>query len=69
MHGCNGRMGQIISTLVAADEEIEIVAGIDAFDEGKNADPVFSDIRKCDAEADAVIDFSTAAAVDGLLDY
>ncbi len=69
MHGCNGRMGQIISGLTAADEEIEIVAGIDAFDEGKNAYPVFSDIRKCDVEADAVIDFSTAAAVDGLLDY
>ena len=69
MHGCNGRMGQIISGLIAADEEIEIVAGIDAFDEGKNAYPVYSDIRKCDVEADAVIDFSTAAAVDGLLDY
>ena len=69
MHGCNGRMGQIISGLIAADEEIEIVAGVDAFDEGKNAYPVFSDIRKCDVEADAVIDFSTAAAVDGLLDY
>ena len=69
MHGCNGRMGQIISGLTAADEGIEIVAGIDAFDEGKNAYPVFSDIRKCDVEADAVIDFSTAAAVDGLLDY
>lgn len=69
MHGCNGRMGQIISGLAAADEEIEIVAGIDAFDEGKNAYPVFQDIRKCDIEADAVIDFSTAAAVDGLLDY
>ena len=69
MHGCNGRMGQIITGLAAADEEIEIVAGIDAFDEGKNAYPVFSDISKCDIEADAVIDFSTAAAVDGLLDY
>ena len=69
MHGCNGRMGQIISGLVAADEEIEIVAGIDAFDEGKNAYPVFSDISKCGIEADVVIDFSTAAAVDGLLDY
>lgn len=69
MHGCNGRMGQIITGLAAADEEIEIVAGIDAFDEGKNAYPVFPDINKCDVKADAVIDFSTAAAVDGLLDY
>lgn len=69
MHGCNGKMGQTISSLIAADEEIEIVAGIDTRDEGKNPYPVFSVIRECTVEADAVIDFSVAAAVDGLLDY
>ena len=69
MHGCNGKMGQTISGLIAADEEIEIVAGVDAYDEGKNPYPVFSVIADCDVAADAVIDFSAAAAVDGLLDY
>lgn len=69
MHGCNGKMGQTISGLIAADEEIEIVAGVDAYDEGKNPYPVFTAIADCDVEADAVIDFSAAAAVDGLLDY
>ena len=34
MHGCNGKMGQMISSLTAADEEIEFVAGIDAVDSG-----------------------------------
>ncbi len=69
MHGCNGKMGQTISSLIAADEEIEIAAGVDARDEGKNPYPVFSTIKECTVEADAVIDFSVAAAVDGLLDY
>lgn len=69
MHGCNGKMGQTISGLIAADEEIEIVAGVDAYDEGKNSYPVFSTIADCDVAADAVIDFSAAAAVDGLLNY
>ena len=69
MHGCNGKMGQIITGLAADDEEIEIVAGIDAFDDERNAYPVFKEIEKCDVEADVVIDFSTAAAVDALLDY
>jgi 4-hydroxy-tetrahydrodipicolinate reductase len=69
MHGCNGKMGQTISGLIAADEEIEIVAGVDAKDAGKNAYPVFTDIADCTVEADAVIDFSTASAVDGLLAY
>ena len=36
MHGCNGKMGQTISGLIAADEEIEIVAGIDAYDKVSN---------------------------------
>ena len=35
MHGCNGKMGQTISGLIAADEGIEIAAGIDAFDDGQ----------------------------------
>ena len=26
MHGCNGKMGQVISGLAKADEQIEIVA-------------------------------------------
>ena len=69
MHGCNGKMGQIISGLIAPDEEIEIVAGIDAFDNGQNSYPVFASIEKCDVEADAIIDFCVTAAVDGLLDY
>ena len=69
MHGCNGKMGQTISGLIAADEEIEIVAGVDAYDEGKNPYPVFKTIGACDAAADSVIDFSAAPAVDALLEY
>lgn len=69
MHGCNGKMGQTISSLIAADKEIEIVAGIDAVDSGKNDYPVFSSISECTVAADAVIDFSVASAVDDLLDY
>lgn len=69
MHGCNGKMGQTISNLIAADEEIEIAAGIDAVDEGKNPYPVFAKLADCNVAADAVIDFSAAPAVDGLLDY
>ncbi len=69
MHGCNGKMGQVISNLVAADEEACIVAGIDARDDGHNAYPVFTDIDSCDVEADALIDFSAAPAVDKLLEY
>lgn len=69
MHGCNGKMGQVISGLIAADPDMELVAGIDARDDGHNPYPVFTDITKCDVAADAIIDFSAAVAVDKLLDY
>ncbi|MDO4337820.1 MAG: 4-hydroxy-tetrahydrodipicolinate reductase [Eubacteriales bacterium] len=69
MHGCNGYMGQVISGLVDKDPEAEIVAGIDIVDQGKNSYPVFTDIKACQTEADAIIDFSSAKAVDALLDY
>lgn len=69
MHGCNGKMGQVISGLIAADPEVELVAGIDARDDGHNPYPVFTDMNACDVDADCMIDFSAAVAVDKLLDY
>ena len=69
MHGCNGKMGQVISGLAKADEQIEIVAGIDRYMGINNDYPVFDSIEKCDVESDVVIDFSNAAAVDALLEY
>ena len=69
MHGCNGKMGQVITKIVKEDANAEIVAGIDKYMGIPNDYPVFESIDKCDVDADVVIDFSNAAAVDGLLDY
>lgn len=69
MHGCNGRMGRVITGLIKEDEKIEIVAGVDAYTGVPNDYPVFESIGKCDVDADVVIDFSNASAVDALLDY
>lgn len=69
MHGCNGAMGQVITGLVKDMDDIEIVAGIDISDKGENAYPVFSSLEACTVEADVIVDFASAKAVDGLLDY
>lgn len=69
MSGCNGRMGRMITDLVAQDTEAEIVAGIDTFTGVANEYPVFSSILECDVLADAIIDFSSAACLDDLLKY
>ncbi len=69
MHGCNGRMGHVIADLCKADEAIEIVAGVDAFGESTYSFPVFKTLTECNVDADVIVDFSSAAAVDGLLDH
>ncbi len=69
MSGCNGHMGQVITRIVAERDDCEIVAGVDKFHGIENSYPVYDDIAECSEEADAVIDFSAPAALQGLLEY
>lgn len=69
LHGCNGKMGQVINGICAEDSSIEIVAGIDVYDGIDNPYPVFKQITDCQTPADVIVDFSNAKAVDALLDY
>lgn len=69
MHGCNGKMGRMITEIVKNDDNAVISAGVDAYTEVPNDYPVFDSLEKCDVDADVVIDFSNASAVDKLLDY
>lgn len=69
MHGCNGRMGQVITKMVKDDENAVIVAGVDPFDGITNDYPLFKTIDECNADADVVIDFAAKSAVEGLLKY
>lgn len=68
MHGCNGRMGQVIAGIIKEDPGIEIVAGVDISRHIENPFPVFESMEACDVEADVVIDFASVNAIDGLLD-
>ncbi len=69
MHGCNGKMGRMVTALIEQDKEMEIVAGIDSYMDTTNSYPVFQEIEACTISADVVIDFSNAKAVDALLAY
>ncbi len=71
IHGCNGRMGNMVSQLAADYEQIEIVAGVDRPDSepGGKSYPIYASLADVKEEADVVIDISTASAVDGLIEY
>ncbi len=71
IHGCNGRMGNMVSSLAADYPEINVVAGVDRPDTecGGKSYPVYESLDAVKEAADVIIDISTAAAVDGLLAY
>ncbi len=69
MHGCNGRMGRVIGDMVANDPDAEIVAGVDIAMNDSLGFNVYTDIDKCDADIDVIIDFSSVKAIDSLLSY
>ena len=69
MHGCNGAMGRTITGLAKDMDGITIVAGIDPGQGTGQEYPVFTSLEVCDVEADVVVDFASAKAVDHLLDF
>lgn len=70
LHGCNGHMGRMISETAAEDTEIQIVAGVDTDTAAHYAYPVFGTLEEtAGIEADVLIDFSIARAVNAVIDY
>ena len=66
--GCCGHMGRAVADICAGDPEVEVAAGIDLLAQPMEGFPVFSTPAACSVRADAVIDFSNPAALDGLLE-
>ena len=66
--GCNGRMGRVVESICEADPDVSVVAGFDVSLESRTF-PVFVSPANFTGEADAVIDFSNPAALDGLLAF
>lgn len=67
--GCNGKMGKVIESIIAARDNATVVAGVDFFDQSNDKFPVYKTISDCKEKADVIIDFSNPAAIDGLLNY
>ena len=67
LSGCNGHMGRVVTDLISAEPDMDLVAGIDITENPAAGYPVYPDLADCAEEADVVIDFSTAAAMDALL--
>ena len=69
LNGCCGRMGKTIAAMCKTSDDFRVVAGCDVITSDELGFPVFTNPNECDVEFDAIIDFSNAAAIDGLLGY
>ena len=67
--GCNGRMGRAVHNIISSEKEMEIVAGVDPFQEVVNPYPVFASVKDVDVPCDVIIDFSSSKTTDDLLDF
>ena len=69
LSGCNGKMGQVISRLVAERDDCRIAFGVD-INTQKNFDyEVYASISDSDTKGDVVIDFSHPSCFDSVVDY
>lgn len=69
MNGANGKMGQVIASIVAERDDCEIVCGFDVADNGNNEFPVYTNPMDFTGEADVLIDFSHPSALSGILAF
>ncbi|MCI8477360.1 MAG: 4-hydroxy-tetrahydrodipicolinate reductase [Oscillospiraceae bacterium] len=66
--GCNGHMGRVVASICAGEADLEVAAGIDLLGTSNSEFPVFSSPAEVTVQADALIDFSNPAALEGLLE-
>ncbi|WP_238884880.1 4-hydroxy-tetrahydrodipicolinate reductase [Clostridium sp. YIM B02551] len=69
LHGCSGRMGKVITATCANFPNLEIVGGIDKYTAPELKYPIFSSLDECNIEYDVLLDFSSAAALNNLLNF
>jgi 4-hydroxy-tetrahydrodipicolinate reductase len=70
LHGCNGRMGQVVANLISQTPDMKIVCGIDRNSSTvKHPFPVYDSFLKEVEDADVVIDFSYHTCIYDLLQF
>lgn len=70
LHGCNGRMGQVITKIISQKDDMEIICGVDIVpDKVMNSYPVYPSLDQVKEKADVVIDFSNHSCIKKLVEY
>lgn len=68
LSGSGGRMGAFVADGIEKENEMQVVAGVDKFNNAQKF-PVFKNFSEITNDADIIIDFSNPALLDSLLDF
>ena len=68
LSGAGGQMGCTLNRIISERNDCTVVAGISKNSKGVGNFPIFNSPDEINVDADVIIDFSNANAVDGLLD-
>jgi len=69
LSGCNGKMGQTITSIIEEDENLVIVAGVSIDGQVLNYYPVYKSIKECKEDADILLDFSNESLIYDILKF
>ncbi|MGI6643941.1 MAG: 4-hydroxy-tetrahydrodipicolinate reductase [Bacillota bacterium] len=68
LHGCNGKMGQVMTRVLDSEPDMEIVCGVDIMPSQTTPHyPVYESLEHVKESADIVIDFSHHTCLESLL--
>ncbi|WKY46670.1 4-hydroxy-tetrahydrodipicolinate reductase [Eubacteriaceae bacterium ES3] len=67
--GVSGAMGQKLQTIIGQADDAEIVAGFDHVENSSLPFPVYTDLKNCPTEIDAIIDFSHFSAFPAIISF
>lgn len=68
LSGCFGRMGKTLQEMIALNEDLEVIAGVDIALQNALF-PVYQNILGVKEKADVIIDFSNPSCLGSLLDF
>jgi len=70
LHGCNGKMGHVMTRILSEASDIDVVCGVDiASGRAESSYPVYTSLEDTIERPDVVIDFSHHSCLEGLLAY
>ncbi|MCQ2448873.1 MAG: 4-hydroxy-tetrahydrodipicolinate reductase [Clostridia bacterium] len=66
--GASGKMGRVISSMAAEDNELSIICGVDKFPK-EAAYPIYPSFAEVHEKPDVIVDFSNPASLEDILSY